>query len=120
MIVETPHTNLPDALENARKAGTAGGLKLFTDKLVLSDGKQTLELHAITGNPHVEPKVIAYVPRVLRAAYLAESDARRCSDRSERRDGGQQLLRPIPLPRLEYAQHRYLYLVIHPGPGRQS
>jgi glyoxylase-like metal-dependent hydrolase (beta-lactamase superfamily II) len=71
MIVETPHTNPPDALENARKAGKAGGLKLFTGKLVLSDGKQTLELHAITGNPHVEPKVIAYVPG---ARALFQSD----------------------------------------------
>jgi glyoxylase-like metal-dependent hydrolase (beta-lactamase superfamily II) len=71
MIVETPHTNPPDALENARKAGKAGGLKLFTGKFVLSDGKQTLELHAITGNPHVEPKVIAYVPG---ARALFQSD----------------------------------------------
>jgi hypothetical protein len=71
MIVETPHTNPPDALENARKAGKAGGLKLFTGKLVLSDGEQTLELHAITGNPHVEPKVIAYVPS---ARALFQSD----------------------------------------------
>lgn len=71
MIVDTPHTNPPDALENARKAGKAGELKLFTGKLVLSDGKQTLELHAITGNPHVEPKVIAYVPS---ARALFQSD----------------------------------------------
>jgi len=71
MIVETPHTNPPDALETARKAGKAGALKLFTGKLVLSDGKQTLELHAITGNPHVEPKVIAYVPG---ARALFQSD----------------------------------------------
>jgi hypothetical protein len=71
MIVETPHTNPPDALENARKAGKAGDLKLFTGKLVLSDGKQTLELYSITGNPHVEPKVIAYVPS---ARALFQSD----------------------------------------------
>jgi hypothetical protein len=71
MIVETPHTNPPDALENARKAGKGGGLKLFTGKLVLSDGKQTLELYSITGNPHVEPKVIAYVPS---ARALFQSD----------------------------------------------
>jgi glyoxylase-like metal-dependent hydrolase (beta-lactamase superfamily II) len=62
MIVETPHTNPPDALENARKSGTAGGLEIFEGKKVLSDGKQTLELYAITGNPHVDPKVLAYVP----------------------------------------------------------
>jgi hypothetical protein len=29
---------------------------------VLSDGKQSLELYAFTGSPHVEPMVLAYVP----------------------------------------------------------
>ena len=62
MIVETPHTNPPDALENAKKAGKAGSLEIFQGKKVISDGKQTLELYPISGNPHVEPKVIAYVP----------------------------------------------------------
>jgi Metallo-beta-lactamase superfamily len=62
MIVETPHTNPPDALENAKKSGKAGGLEVFEGKKVLSDGKQTLELYSITGNPHVDPKVLAYVP----------------------------------------------------------
>jgi len=63
MIVETPHTNPPDALEQARKAGRAGGLEIFDGKKVLSDGGQTLELYPVAGNPHVEPKVLAYVPR---------------------------------------------------------
>jgi glyoxylase-like metal-dependent hydrolase (beta-lactamase superfamily II) len=71
MIVETAHTNPPDALESARKAGKAGGLELFQGKKVLSDGTQTLELHAITGNPHVEPKVIAYVPSA-RAVFQSD------------------------------------------------
>src|SRR5688572_24821927 len=71
MIVETPHTNPPDALENAKKAGKAGGLKLYEGKLVLSEGKQTLELHPVTGNPHVEPMVLAYVPS---ARALFQSD----------------------------------------------
>jgi glyoxylase-like metal-dependent hydrolase (beta-lactamase superfamily II) len=71
MIVETPHTNPPDALENARKTGNAGALKIFEGKMVLSEGKQTLELYSITGNPHVEPKVIAYVPS---ARALFQSD----------------------------------------------
>ena len=44
MIVETPHTNPPDALENAKKSGKAGGLEIFEGKKVLNDGKQTLEL----------------------------------------------------------------------------
>jgi glyoxylase-like metal-dependent hydrolase (beta-lactamase superfamily II) len=71
MIVETPHTNPPDALELARKAGRAGSLEIFTGKKVISEGRQSLELYAITGNPHVEPKVLAYVPS---ARALFQSD----------------------------------------------
>jgi hypothetical protein len=37
-IVEAPHTNPADALELARKAGTAGALELFEGKKVISDG----------------------------------------------------------------------------------
>jgi glyoxylase-like metal-dependent hydrolase (beta-lactamase superfamily II) len=71
MIVETTHTNPPDALENAKKAGRAGGLEIFQGKKVLSDGKQTLELYPISGNPHVDPKVIAYVPSA-RAVFQSD------------------------------------------------
>jgi glyoxylase-like metal-dependent hydrolase (beta-lactamase superfamily II) len=71
MIVETAHTNPPDALETARKAGTAGALEIFEGKKVLSDGRQTLELYAVTGNPHVDPKVLAYVPS---ARVIFQSD----------------------------------------------
>ena len=70
-IVESPHTNPADALELARKAGTAGGLELFEGKKVISDGGQTLELHAVTGIPHVEPKVLAFVPK---GGVLFQSD----------------------------------------------
>jgi glyoxylase-like metal-dependent hydrolase (beta-lactamase superfamily II) len=68
MVLETPHTNPPDPLETKRKAGQqVGALEVFEGKKVISDGGQSLELYAITGNPHVDPKVIAYVPtsRVL-------------------------------------------------------
>jgi glyoxylase-like metal-dependent hydrolase (beta-lactamase superfamily II) len=71
MIVETPHTNPPDALENARKAGKTGALEIFEGKKVLSDGKQTLELYSVSGNPHAEPIVLAYVPT---ARALFQSD----------------------------------------------
>jgi glyoxylase-like metal-dependent hydrolase (beta-lactamase superfamily II) len=71
MIVDTPHTNPPDALENAKKAGKAGALEIFEGKKVLSDGRQTLELYPISGNPHVDPKVLAYVPS---ARALFQSD----------------------------------------------
>jgi glyoxylase-like metal-dependent hydrolase (beta-lactamase superfamily II) len=71
MIVDKPHTNPPDALENARKAGKAGSLEIYEGKKVLSDGKQSLELYPISGNPHVEPKVLAYAPS---ARALFQSD----------------------------------------------
>lgn len=67
-LVEAPHTNPPDALDARRRGGDAvGGIEAFDDRMVISDGEQSLELYAITGNPHVDPKVIAYVPssRVL-------------------------------------------------------
>jgi glyoxylase-like metal-dependent hydrolase (beta-lactamase superfamily II) len=64
MVLETPHTNPPDALETKRKAGqTVGTIEVFEGKKVISDGGQSLELYAISGNPHVDPKVIAYVPK---------------------------------------------------------
>lgn len=72
MVLETPHTSPPDALETKRQAGeTVGALEVFEEKKVLSDGGQTLELYAITGNPHAEPMVIAYVPS---ARVLFQSD----------------------------------------------
>lgn len=70
-IVEAPHTNPADALELARKAGTAGALEFFEGKKVISDGGQTLELYAVTGIPHVEPKVLAFVPK---GGVLFQSD----------------------------------------------
>jgi hypothetical protein len=66
--VETPHTNPPDQLETRRKAGQqVGAVEVFEGKKVIADGGQTLELHAVTDIPHVNPKVLAYVPtsRVL-------------------------------------------------------
>ena len=70
-VLETPHTNPPDALEVARKAGTAGTLELFDGKKVISEGGQSLELYAVTGIPHVEPKVLAFVPK---GGVLFQSD----------------------------------------------
>ena len=46
-------------------------LEIFEGKKVLTDGTQTLELYPITGNPHVDPKVVAYVPS---ARALFQSD----------------------------------------------
>jgi glyoxylase-like metal-dependent hydrolase (beta-lactamase superfamily II) len=66
-ILDAPHTNPPDELESKRKAQQAGSVEVFEGMHVISEGPQRLELHAIRGNPHVDPKVIAYVPssRVL-------------------------------------------------------
>jgi len=71
MIVDTPHTNPPDPLETARKNGKAGSVEVYEGKKVLSDGKQSLELYPITGNPHVDPKVLVFVPG---ARALFQSD----------------------------------------------
>jgi glyoxylase-like metal-dependent hydrolase (beta-lactamase superfamily II) len=72
MILETPHTNPPDPLEAKKKGGqTVGSIEVFEGKKVLSDGGQTLELYTITGNPHVDPKVIALVPK---SGVLFQSD----------------------------------------------
>ena len=35
---------------------------MYETKKVITDGKQSLELYAFTGSPHVEPMVMAYVP----------------------------------------------------------
>jgi glyoxylase-like metal-dependent hydrolase (beta-lactamase superfamily II) len=71
-ILEAPHTAPADLLAIRREAGEpVGALEVFDDRYVLSDGTQTLELHAITGRPHVDPMVLAYVPG---ARLLFQSD----------------------------------------------
>jgi glyoxylase-like metal-dependent hydrolase (beta-lactamase superfamily II) len=70
-LVETPHTNPQDALELAKRAGTAGAIEFFEGRKVISEGGQSLELYAVTGIPHVEPKVLAFVPR---GGVLFQSD----------------------------------------------
>ena len=37
-------------------------MEVYEGKKVISDGKQSLELYAFMGSPHVEPMVLAYVP----------------------------------------------------------
>lgn len=71
-IVESPHTNPADELETKRKAGqSVGAIEVFEGMKVIAEGRQTLELYAIRGNPHVDPKVIAYLPR---SRVLFQSD----------------------------------------------
>ncbi len=66
-VLETPHSNPPDALEAARKNLTGGILEIFEGRRTVTEGPQSLELYTIFGNPHVDPKVLAFVPttRVL-------------------------------------------------------
>ena len=62
-LVELHHTHPPDSLEAARSAGAkTGSVEVYETKKVITDGKQSLELYAFTGSPHVEPIVMAYVP----------------------------------------------------------
>ena len=61
-VMESPHTNPPDALQRVRQGGTAGLLEIFDGRRTISEGPQRLELYTITGNPHVDPKVLAFVP----------------------------------------------------------
>jgi glyoxylase-like metal-dependent hydrolase (beta-lactamase superfamily II) len=70
-LMDTPHTNPPDALESAKRAGKAGGIEFFEGKKVISDGGQTLELYAVSSIPHVDPKVLAFVPK---GGVLFQSD----------------------------------------------
>ena len=70
-ILDTPHTNPADALELARRAGKAGSIEFFEGKTVIREGGQSLELYAVNGIPHVDPKVLAFVPR---GGVLFQSD----------------------------------------------
>jgi hypothetical protein len=70
-VFEAPHTKPPDPLQIARQNGKAGMLEIYEGKKVLTDGNQSLELYPITGNPHVDPKVLAYVPGV-RALFQSD------------------------------------------------
>ena len=70
-LMESPHVTVPDALERAKKAGTAGAIEFFEGKRVISDGGQSLELYAVNGIPHVEPMVLAFVPK---GGVLFQSD----------------------------------------------
>jgi glyoxylase-like metal-dependent hydrolase (beta-lactamase superfamily II) len=62
-LLETPHTNPPDDLAARRRgAQNTGTLEVFDGKKVITEGTQSLELYTISGSPHVDPMVIAFVP----------------------------------------------------------
>ncbi len=72
MIVESPHTNPPDALaqETAERA-EVGRVEVFSGMTEVSEGNQRLQLYEVFGIPHVNPMVLAYVPE---AGVLFQSD----------------------------------------------
>lgn len=63
MIVESPHSNPPDALANNVAAGAeVGRIETFMGMTEITEGEQTLQLFEVQGIPHVAPKVLAFVP----------------------------------------------------------
>jgi glyoxylase-like metal-dependent hydrolase (beta-lactamase superfamily II) len=70
-LMESPHTSTPDALERAKKEGKGGAIEFFEGQRVISEGGQSLELYAVNGIPHVDPMVLAFVPR---GGVLFQSD----------------------------------------------
>lgn len=70
-IVNAPHTNPPDRLEETRRAGAAGSVEAYDGIWTTSEGNQSLELYEVSGSPHVEPVVLAWVPA---SGVLFQSD----------------------------------------------
>jgi len=64
-----PHTMQPDSLASAPKAATIEGVG---DARVLEDASRRVELYHITGNPHGDTLLMAYLPR---ERVLIEADA---------------------------------------------
>lgn len=62
-LLGAPQTRPADALETARKSNDRlGAVEAYNGMRTITEGTQTLQLHAIRGNPHADPLVIAYVP----------------------------------------------------------
>ncbi len=64
-----PRTLNPDRLAGSKKAAT---FQTFTDKPVLTDGKRSIEVHAIAGNGHNDAFAMVYFPA---EKILSEADA---------------------------------------------
>jgi glyoxylase-like metal-dependent hydrolase (beta-lactamase superfamily II) len=61
-IVESPHTNPPDALAaRAAEGAEVGQVEAFTGTTEISEGDQVLRLFEVTTIPHVNPMVLAFV-----------------------------------------------------------
>jgi len=64
-----PHTLNPDRLARSNKPAR---FESFNDKHVLSDGKRTIEIHALAGNSHNDAFAAVYLPK---EKILIEADA---------------------------------------------
>lgn len=63
MIVESPHSNPPDALaRNLNEGIEVGRIEVFSGMETISEDGQSLQLHEVMDIPHVAPKVLAFVP----------------------------------------------------------
>lgn len=72
MIVESPHTNPPDALaRRIAEGGEVGQVEVYEGMTEVSEGGQTLQLFEVDSIPHVKPMVLAYVPE---GGVLFQSD----------------------------------------------
>lgn len=63
---------MPHTLAAANIASKTPTFETLTDKKVLTDGKRTLEIHLIQGNPHNDAFLMAYLPA---ERILVEADA---------------------------------------------
>jgi glyoxylase-like metal-dependent hydrolase (beta-lactamase superfamily II) len=73
-ILDAPHSHPQDELDRRRNADPpqpTGSMEVYEGKKTLTAGGRSLELYTITGSPHVEPMVLAYVPD---ARVLFQSD----------------------------------------------
>jgi glyoxylase-like metal-dependent hydrolase (beta-lactamase superfamily II) len=68
-VLTLPHQINPDSLAKANRQAAVEG---FGDKRIMTDGKQTLELHHIQGNNHHDGLLMAYLPTVK---VLVQADA---------------------------------------------
>jgi glyoxylase-like metal-dependent hydrolase (beta-lactamase superfamily II) len=68
-VLALPHHINPDSLAKSNQKASVEG---FSDKRIMTDGKQTLELHHIQGNNHHDGLLMAYLPTVK---VLVQADA---------------------------------------------
>ncbi|MEQ1866759.1 MAG: MBL fold metallo-hydrolase, partial [Micropepsaceae bacterium] len=68
-VFMAPATLAPDAQSKAQKKPSIQGV---TDKYVITDGKQSIEVHSTTGDEHSDELLIAYIPSV-KAVVEADS-----------------------------------------------